>query len=50
MTGLFLEVLNRSISAGWLILAVVGLRFVLRKAPGWSHVLLWGIVALRLFR
>ncbi len=48
MTGLFLEVLNRSISAGWLILAVVGLRFVLRKAPGWSHVLLWGIVALRL--
>ena len=48
MTELFLEVLNRSISAGWLILAVVVLRFVLRKAPGWSHVLLWGIVALRL--
>lgn len=37
-----------SITASWLILAVVLLRFVLKKAPKWIAVLLWGIVALRL--
>lgn len=41
-------VLNMSLSAGWLILAVLALRFILRKAPKWIHVLLWGIVAIRL--
>ncbi len=48
MTNLFLKILNRSIAAGWLILAVVLLRFVLKKAPKWVNVLLWGLVALRL--
>lgn len=37
-----------SIAASWLILAVVLLRFMLKKAPKWVAVLLWGIVALRL--
>ena len=37
-----------SIAASWLILAVVLLRVVLKKAPKWIHVLLWGIVAFRL--
>ncbi|MEY8233718.1 M56 family metallopeptidase [Oscillospiraceae bacterium 50-16] len=37
-----------SIAASWLILAVVLLRLVLKKAPKWMAVLLWGIVALRL--
>lgn len=48
MTELFLDVLNRSISASWLVLAVLLLRFVLRKAPKWIHILLWGMVAFRL--
>lgn len=48
MSELFLTVLNRSISAGWVVLAVLILRLVLKKAPRWPHVLLWGLVALRL--
>ena len=48
MSDLFLNILNMSIAASWLILAVVLLRFLLKKAPKWIAVLLWGIVALRL--
>lgn len=48
MTGLFLNIVNRSISAGWLVLAVLVLRILLKKAPKWANVLLWGIVAARL--
>lgn len=48
MGNIFLKTLNMSIAASWLILAVVLLRFMLRKAPKWIAVLLWGIVALRL--
>lgn len=48
MNALFLSVVNRSISASWLILAVIILRGLLKKAPRWSCVLLWGMVALRL--
>ena len=48
MSGLFLKIVNMSISASWLVLAVLVLRFVLKKAPKWVNVLLWGIVAVRL--
>ena len=48
MGDIFLKTLNMSIAASWLILAVVLLRFILKKAPKWVAVLLWGIVALRL--
>ncbi len=48
MGDIFLKILNMSIAANWMILAVVLLRFVLKKAPKWIAVLLWGIVALRL--
>ena len=48
MGEVFLKVLNMSIAASWLILAVVLLRFALKKAPKWTLVLLWGIVAARL--
>ncbi len=48
MTEFFLNIVNTSISAGWLILAVLILRPALKKAPKWVSVLLWGIVALRL--
>jgi len=44
----FSNVLNASISASWLILVVILLRFGLKKAPKWVNVALWGIVALRL--
>ena len=48
MSDLFLKIINMSISASWLVLAVLMLRFVLKKAPKWVNVLLWGIVAVRL--
>ena len=48
MNELFLKIINMSISASWLVLAVLLLRLVLRKAPKWVNVLLWGIVAVRL--
>ena len=44
----FSHVLNLSITASWLILAVLLLRLLLRKAPRWITVALWGLVALRL--
>ncbi|MGI6027021.1 MAG: M56 family metallopeptidase [Candidatus Scatomorpha sp.] len=48
MPGLFLSVVNLSVSASWLILAVCVLRLLLRRAPKWSACLLWGVVGLRL--
>ncbi len=48
MADLFIKVLNMSISAGWLVLAVLILRMLMKKAPKWMLVLLWGIVAIRL--
>ncbi len=48
MTELFLTIVNMSISASWVVLAVLLLRFLLKKAPKWITVLLWGIVAVRL--
>lgn len=48
MNELFLKIVNMSISASWLVLAVLVLRLALKKAPKWIHVLLWGIVAIRL--
>ena len=48
MTEAFLKIVNMSISASWLVLAVLMLRLVLKKAPKWVNVLLWGIVAVRL--
>lgn len=48
MSEIFLKVLNMSISATYLVLAVLLLRLVLKKAPKWISVLLWGIVAVRL--
>lgn len=48
MNEVFLKIINMSIMAGWLVLAVLILRLVLKKAPKWINVLLWGIVAVRL--
>jgi len=48
MEKLFLQILNMSISAIYLILAIVAIRFLLKKTPKWINVLLWGLVAVRL--
>ena len=44
----FLTLVNRGLSAGWLVLAVIAARFLLKKAPRWAVCALWGLVALRL--
>ena len=48
MSALFLKILNLSINASWLILAVIAARLLLKKAPKWIICLLWGLVAIRL--
>lgn len=48
MAAVFLKLLNLSISASWLVLAVLVLRLISKRSPKWINVLLWGIVALRL--
>ena len=48
MAAVFLKLLNLSISASWLVLAVLVLRLVSKRSPKWMNVMLWGIVALRL--
>lgn len=48
MDAFFLKLLNMSITASWLILAVLALRLILKKTPKWLTCILWGIVAVRL--
>ena len=48
MNALFLKLLNMGLTASWLVLAVLLLRLLLKKAPKWMHCLLWAVVALRL--
>ncbi len=48
MTQAFLNAVNMSISAGWIVPAVLIVRLFLKKAPKWITVLLWGIVGIRL--
>ena len=48
MTDIFLHILNASYRVSWLILAIFLLRLVLKRAPKWVSVALWGIAAVRL--
>lgn len=48
MDGLFLEVLNMSVSASWLMLAVIVIRFFMGKAPKGLRYVLWALVGIRL--
>ncbi len=49
MSDLFLDILNLSFSASWLILAVIIVRLMFSNHfPKWINCLLWGIVAFRL--
>ena len=48
MENIFLHLLNMSLTAGILVVAVVLLRGLFHKAPRWLHCLLWALVAVRL--
>lgn len=48
MCELFLRAVNRGAAAGWLVLAILMLRPLLSRAPGWVRTALWGLVGLRL--
>lgn len=48
MAEIFQKALNMSIAAGWLILAVIALRLLLRRAPKRFRLLFWAVVGLRL--
>lgn len=48
MEEIFLKLLNMSINASWLVLVIVLLRFILKKAPKNIRVILWSLVGIRL--
>ena len=48
MENVFFHLLDMSATGNFIILAVILLRFVLRKAPKWLVCVLWVIVAVRL--
>lgn len=48
MSDVFLKIVNMSLTASLLVLAVVLVRLLFFQAPKWIHCLLWGVVALRL--
>lgn len=48
LNEIFLKLFNMSIAAGWLIIAVLLFRLLLKKAPRWLICSLWAIVAVRL--
>lgn len=48
MSEAFVRLLNMSIAAGWLIMAVIALRLLFKRAPKWLTCTLWATVAVRL--
>ena len=48
MEAFFLKLVNMSITASYLVAAVLVLRLFLKRAPKWIHCALWALVALRL--
>lgn len=48
MEALFLKILNMSITATYVLLAVLVLRFIFRRAPKWISYSLWSLVLFRL--
>ena len=49
MRNIFLEILNNSIQASYLIVVVMIIRILFKNIPKWSRCLLWAMVAVRLF-
>ena len=45
---IFLQIVQLSLEAGFLVLVVLLLRLVFRSAPKWLHCLMWGLVAVKL--
>ena len=48
MSDIFIKIFNLGVSAGWLVLAILLCRPLMKKVPKWINCLLWGIVGLRL--
>lgn len=48
MEAVFLKILHMNINAGWLVLAVLALRLILKKAPRAITVMMWALVGIRL--
>ena len=48
MEAIFLKMLNMSITASWLVLAIIILRLILKKAPKAISVFMWALVGVRL--
>ena len=48
MNTLFLKIFEMSVTACWVVLAVILMRLILTRAPKWIRVILWSFVGLRL--
>lgn len=48
MEGFLAELFNMSLTASYLVVVVCLVRFLLRKAPKWIRMILWGMVGIRL--
>lgn len=48
MDALFETILSMSLSAGFLVAMIVGIRLCFRRVPKWVHCCLWALVAVRL--
>ncbi len=48
MERVFLELLNMSITASWLVLAVIIIRLLLKNAPKFIRCIMWALVGIRL--
>lgn len=48
MTNFFIDLFNMSVTASYLVLAVVIVRLILKNAPKWVNCLLWAFEGLRL--
>lgn len=48
MSSVFLQLVNLSLTAGWLILAILVIRPLMKRAPRWAICALWALVGVRL--
>ena len=48
MPEVFISVINLSINAGWLVLAIILLRLIFKRIPKFLFVIMWGLVGIRL--
>lgn len=48
MGEIFLKALNMSITANWMVLAVIAVTLIFKRIPKWINCLLWGLAGLRL--